>query len=75
VLLPWTRPLYGYRLDLDHPRDPLGVRLEPAEAAVVTEIYAAFLQDGAGIIRVAEKLFAQQVPSPTGRARPHCAVC
>lgn len=69
VLLPWTRPPYGYRLDPDHPRDPMGVRLEPAEAAIVAEIFAAYLQDGAGIIRVAEQLFAQQVPSPTGKAR------
>src|SRR5579875_161887 len=35
VLLPWTRPPYGYRLHPDHPRDPTGVQVEPVEAAVV----------------------------------------
>jgi site-specific DNA recombinase len=69
VLLPWTRPPYGYRLHPERPRDPMGVRLEPAEAAIVAEIFAEYLKDGAGIIRVAEQLFAQQVPSPSGKAR------
>jgi len=31
VLLPWTRPPYGYRLHPERPRDPTGVRLDPAE--------------------------------------------
>lgn len=26
MMLPWTRPPYGYRVDPDHPRDPAGVR-------------------------------------------------
>ena len=34
-LLPWTHPPYGYRVDPARPRDPLGVRLEPSEAAIV----------------------------------------
>jgi len=40
-LLPWTRPPYGYRVDPDHPRDPAGVRLEPAEAALVQDLLPA----------------------------------
>ena len=40
TLLPWTRPPYGYRVDPDRPRDPAGVRTEPAEAAVVQTIFA-----------------------------------
>jgi site-specific DNA recombinase len=39
-LLPWTHPPYGYRLDLAHPRDPTGVRLEPDEAAAVAHLFA-----------------------------------
>jgi hypothetical protein len=35
TLLPWTRPPYGYRLDPERPRDPAGVRVDEAEAAVV----------------------------------------
>src|ERR671910_105423 len=38
-LLPWTRPPYGYRVDPERPRDPAGVRLDRAEAAVVVEMY------------------------------------
>ena len=39
VLLPWTRPPYGYRLHPERPRDPAGVRVEEAEAAVVRELW------------------------------------
>ena len=35
VLLPWTIPPYGYRLDLERPRDPSGVQIEPSESAIV----------------------------------------
>ena len=69
VLLPWTRPPYGYRLHPERPRDPTGVRIEPAEAAIVAEIFAGYLKDGIGLIRVAEQLYAQQVLSPTGKSR------
>jgi site-specific DNA recombinase len=69
VLLPWTRAPYGYHLDPDHPRDPTGVRLEPAEAAIVAEIYAEYLKDGVGLIKVAKHLAAQHIPSPSGKKR------
>jgi len=69
LLLPWTKPLYGYRLDPEQPRDPKGVRLDPAEAATVAEIFAAYLQEGAGLMSVAKGLFTQGVPSPTGKKR------
>ena len=69
VLLPWTRPPYGYRLHPEHPRDPSGVRVEPAEGAMVAEIFAEYLQDGAGLIQVAKHLFARGILSPTGKQR------
>src|SRR5262249_43131810 len=46
LLLPWARPPYGYRLSLERPRDPAGVRLEPTAAAVVHELFATYLEDG-----------------------------
>jgi site-specific DNA recombinase len=69
ILLPWTRPPYGYRLHPAHPRDPNGVRVEPSEGAIVTEIFAEYLQDGAGLIQVAKHLYTRGIPSPTGKKR------
>jgi len=69
ILLPWTRPPYGYRLHPEHPRDPNGVRVEPSEGAIVTEIFAEYLQDGAGLIQVAKHLYVRGIPSPTGKKR------
>src|SRR5689334_10472496 len=68
-LLPWTRPPYGYRLDPDRPRDPAGVTLEPAEAAVVRELFAAYLEDHAGLFSLAKHLQGLGIPSPRGRPR------
>jgi site-specific DNA recombinase len=69
ILLPWTRPPYGYRVNPERPRDPTGVRVDPAEAAIVAEIFAEYLQDGVGLISVAKHLYEQHLPSPTGKAR------
>src|SRR3954451_3497924 len=68
-LLPWTRPPYGYRLDPDRPRDPAGVTLEPAEAAVVRELFAGYLEGQASLFGLAKHLQALGVPSPRGRPR------
>jgi site-specific DNA recombinase len=66
-MLPWTRPPYGYRLDPEKPRNPSGVRLEPAEAAVVAEMFAWFLRDGHGLLGLVQYLHDMQVPSPSGK--------
>jgi len=68
TLLPWTRAPYGYRLDPERPRDPAGVRLDAAEAAVVAEIYAWYLQPGHSLYSVARRLQALGHPSPSGQA-------
>src|SRR2546421_1185563 len=68
-LLPWTRPPYGYRVDPARPRDPAGVRLEPAEAAVISELYVKYQQEGQSLIGLTKELMKQQVPSPTGHWR------
>src|SRR3989440_11928465 len=39
LLLPWTRAPYGYILDVERPRDPARVRVDPVQAAVVTQIF------------------------------------
>jgi site-specific DNA recombinase len=66
-LLPWTRPPYGYRLDPERPRDPAGVRLDAAEAAVVAEIFAWYGQDGHSLLSVTRRLEQLGIPSPSGK--------
>ena len=69
TLLPWTTPPYGYRLDVDHPRSVAGVRLEPAEAAIVAELFAQYLELGQTLAGLAKQLMARQVPTPSGGTR------
>ena len=38
-LLPWTRIPYGYRMDPEQPRDPEHISIDPAEAAVVAQMF------------------------------------
>src|SRR5690348_5077100 len=67
TLLPWTRVPYGYRVDPDRPRDPAGVRSNPAEGAVVQELVARYLQPGATLEGVVATLGREGVPTPHGR--------
>ena len=64
LLLPWTRTPYGYRADPDRPRDPDGLRLDEAKAAVVAEIFAMYLEEGASLFGVSERLRALGIRSP-----------
>jgi len=66
-LLPWTRPLFGYRLDPDRPRDPSGVRVDAFEATVVQRAFAWYLELGASLYRVAKRLTDARIATPTGR--------
>jgi site-specific DNA recombinase len=66
VLLPWTRPPYGYRLDPERPRDPAGVRLDEAEAAVVRDLFAWFVDEGVSVCEVARRLRCLGIASPWG---------
>jgi len=56
LLLPWTRPPYGYRLDTERLRDPTGVTLAPDEAAVVGELFALYLEPVMSLARLAKAL-------------------
>src|SRR4051795_13461044 len=69
VLLPWTRPPYGYRVSPDRPRDPKGVTTDPAEAAVVAELFAMYREPGTSLARLALHLDRRGVPTPRNRSR------
>lgn len=68
MLLPWTTPPFGYRSKPDQPRDPSGVYLEEAEAVIIREIYAFYLQEGATLAGVAKRLTKLGWPTPTGKS-------
>src|SRR3954452_916930 len=68
ALLPWTVPPYGYRSAPDHPRDPSGVQIEPAEGAIVRELFARYLQEHATLFSLAKHLLQLGLPSPRGNA-------
>ena len=67
VLLPWTRPPYGYRFSPDRPRDPAGVWIEECEAAVVREIFARYTGQGVSLCQLAKQLQAEGIPTPSGK--------
>ncbi|MBL6458772.1 recombinase family protein [Belnapia sp. T6] len=67
TLLPWTQRRYGYRLDPDRPRDPAGVRLDEAEAAVVRDLFARCAGEDTTIIGLVQHLDRLGIASPRGR--------
>lgn len=69
LLLPWTRAPYGYQLNPERPRDPAGVRLDQAQAAVVAEIFSWYLQQGNSLFSVAKHLLDLNICSPKGKKR------
>jgi site-specific DNA recombinase len=66
-LVPWTVPPFGYQPDPHCPRDPAGLRIDEAAAAVVRQIFTWYVEDGLTLYRVAERLIAVGVPTPSGR--------
>jgi site-specific DNA recombinase len=66
LLLPWTHTPYGLRVDPDRPRDPAGVRPEEAKAAVVSEIFSTYLEEGASLFGVCRHLREMGIPAPRG---------
>ena len=66
-MLPWTRAPYGYRMAADRPRDPSGVYQDPAEAAVVAEIFAWYLEGRHTLHGLVDHLHELGVPSPSGK--------
>jgi len=69
ALLPWTLVPYGYRINPERPRDPAGVHRDEAEAAVIQEMYAWYLGDGASLAGLTRRLQALGLLSPRGLRR------
>jgi site-specific DNA recombinase len=67
TLLPYTKAPYGYQLDPDRPRDPHTLRINQAEAAVVKELYARYLEDHTTLGELARLLHSRGIKSPTGQ--------
>src|SRR5919112_1990211 len=66
-LLPWLRVPFGYRTDPERPRDPAGLRLEEYEAAIVRQMFAWYLEQGATLGTIARRLTEGGVLTPTGK--------
>ena len=71
VLLPWTRPPYGYRVDPERPRDPAGVRLDATEATIVRDLFAWFVDEGTSVCELARRLRCLGIVSPSGFSSWH----
>ena len=69
MLLPWPKPLFGYRSDPVNPRDPARRRVDQAEAAVVQEIFAYYAEEETSLWGLAKHLEAHQMPAPGGKQR------
>jgi site-specific DNA recombinase len=69
LLLPWTRPPYGYRTDPERPRDPAGVRIEESEAAIVRQMFAWYAEDSHSFCSLARLLHERGIRTSTGLAR------
>jgi site-specific DNA recombinase len=69
VLLPWSRPPYGYAVDPDYPRDPRGVRLDPVTAPLVAEMFAHYNTEQGSLLGLAKTFTQLGIRSPYGKAR------
>jgi site-specific DNA recombinase len=64
LLLPWTRPPYGFRLDPERPRDPAGVHQDEAEAAVVAMLFALYADEHYSLFGLTNKLRRDAITPP-----------
>jgi len=69
LLLPWTRPPYGFRLDPERPRDPAGVRQDETEAAVVARLFALYDDERCSLFGLASKLQHDAITPPRAGRR------
>src|SRR6478736_940494 len=66
-MLPWTRAPYGYLMAADRPRDPSGVYLDPAESAVVADMFTWYSEGRRTLHGLVDHLRELGVPSPSGK--------
>lgn len=71
TLLPWTTAPYGYLLDVEHPRDPNRVQIDPVKAEIIRQIFAWYTdpQQPLSLYEVAKRLSADQILTPKGNVR------
>jgi site-specific DNA recombinase len=62
-------PPNGYWVDPSRLREPVEVQLEPAEAAVVAEMFVTSQQETQSLMGITSHLIRQQVSTPGGRWR------
>ena len=68
TLLPWTVAPYGYLLDVERPRDPSRVQIDPAKAAFVQQIFGWYTEPEApvSLYQVAKRLSDDGIATPQG---------
>jgi site-specific DNA recombinase len=69
LLLPWSSPPYGYRVDPDRPRDPAGVRCDGSEAAIIGEMFAWYADEARSLYGLAKRLQRDDVAPPRAGGR------
>jgi site-specific DNA recombinase len=69
TLTPWTRSVFGYRFDPEHPRDPALVQLDPAESGMVKQMFTWYLEPESTLYLIAKRLTDLGLPTPTGKPR------
>ena len=69
LLLPWTKPPYGYRVDPQRPRDPAGVRRDEVEAALVAEMFAWYAEADSSLFGLTRKLRRDGAAPPRAGGR------
>lgn len=68
-LTPWTRSVYGYRFDPEHPRDPALVQLDPTESGMIKQMFDWYLEPKSTLYLIAKRLTDLNLPTPTGKPR------